>query len=29
VHTTPQRLIEEYLTVAGLGADAAGPMFRR
>ena len=28
VHAMPQRLIEEYLAVAGHGADAAGPVFR-
>ena len=28
VHAMAQRLIEEYLAVAGHGADAAGPVFR-
>ena len=28
VHVTAQRLIEEYLVLAGHGADAAGPLFR-
>ena len=28
VHVTAQRLIEEYLTLAGHGADATGPLFR-
>jgi hypothetical protein len=28
VHAMVQRLIEEYLALAGYGADAAGPMFR-
>jgi len=28
VHAAAQRLIEEYLTLAGHGADVAGPLFR-
>jgi len=28
VHATAQRLIDEYLTVAGHREDAAGPLFR-
>jgi hypothetical protein len=28
VHVTAQRLIEEYLALAGHGADAAGALFR-
>jgi hypothetical protein len=28
VHAMAQRLIEEYLALAGHGADAAGPLFR-
>src|SRR5208282_2367946 len=28
VHAMAQRLIEEYLALAGYGADAAGPVFR-
>jgi integrase/recombinase XerD len=28
MHVTAQRLIEEYLTLAGHAADAAGPLFR-
>src|ERR1700686_3785981 len=28
VHVLAQRLIEEYLALAGLGADTAGPVFR-